>query len=264
MDFLSRKLHERAGRHGPVMLMYHAVLPGHATPAWPWAVSMRQFRAQLDFLVAEGYSTPTMRDLVAAPHKWPTRTAVITFDDGYTDNLAACEELDKRGMRASFFVVAGSIGREPHWPTDGQPVGRMLNAEELRDMHRKGFEIGSHTVNHAHLPTLGDEELHRELADSRALIETALNAPVTSFAYPYGEWDMRCARAAADTGYAAACTTRTGWALRDGNPYAMRRLTIFNSDSLAAFMRKLSYAANDVRWTNLAKQFLAIRKGTQV
>lgn len=256
MDWFSRTLHARAGQHGPVMLMYHAVAPGHATPDWPWAVSMRQFRAQLDFLSAEGYATPTMRDLVASPRAWPARTAVITFDDGYTDNLAAAEELDKRGMRASWFVVAGAIGREPHWPSDGRPAGRMLDAAELRDMHRRGFEIGSHTVNHARLPRLDDEALQRELTDSRALIETALDASVTSFAYPYGDWDARCAEAVARAGYTAACTTRTGWALRDNDPYRLRRLTVFNRDTVSSLARKLFLGDNAVGWNDLVRHAL--------
>lgn len=261
MDWLSRTLHARAGQHGPVMLMYHAVAPDSGTPDWPWAVSMRAFRAQLDFLQAEGYATPPMRELVATPHAWPARTAVITFDDGYTDNLAACEELDKRGMKASWFVVAGAIGREPHWPSDGRPAGRMLDASELKDMHRRGFEIGSHTVNHARLPALDDANLHRELADSRALIEAALDAPVTSFAYPYGAWDARCARAVADAGYAAACTTRTGWALRDNDPFRLRRLTVFNHDTVSRLARKLFLGDNAVDWSDLTRY--ALRRFTR-
>ena len=117
IDPISRALHRQAGQHGPVMLMYHAVIPGKSTPKWPWAVSMSQFCHQLDFLHAEGYDTPTMHELVASPNRiWPERTAVITFDDGYVDNVAACEALHARGMRATWFVVSGSVGQAPQWP----------------------------------------------------------------------------------------------------------------------------------------------------
>jgi len=152
IDPLSRAFHRQAGQHGPVILMYHAVTPGKTPPASPWAVSMQQFREQLDFLAAEGYQTPTMAELVAAPAKtWRGRTAAITFDDGYADNLAACEELQKRGMRATWFIVSGSVGQPPRWPDDGRPAGRLLSAGELCEMRANGMEIGSHTVSHARL-----------------------------------------------------------------------------------------------------------------
>jgi len=253
IDPISRALHHQAGQHGPVMLMYHAVTPGKDTPAWPWAVSMQRFRDQLDFLASEGYETPTMAELVAAPvKKWPGRTAVITFDDGYADNLTACEELQKRGMRATWFIVSGSVGQPPRWPDDGRPAGRLLNADELREMQANGMEIGSHSDSHLHLTRLNDSQLMQELIHSKATLEDLLGNAVSSFAYPYGDWDARCAEAVQQAGYVAACTTEAGWALRDQTPYQLRRLSVFNSDTTGSFVRKLCFGSHDVRWRDLA------------
>ncbi|HQT30368.1 MAG TPA: polysaccharide deacetylase family protein [Thiobacillus sp.] len=253
IDPISRSLHRQAGQHGPIMLMYHAITPGKAISAWPWSVSMQRFRDQLDFLATEGYATPTMGELVAAPAKtWRGRTAVITFDDGYIDNLDACQELMKRGMRATWFIVSGSVGQSPLWPDDGRPAGRLLNVAELRDMQENGMEIGSHTVNHVRLPETDDVRLMQELTDSKATLEDILGNAVNSFAYPYGAWDVRCAEAVEQAGYAAACTTRTGWALRDKDPYRLRRLTVFNTDTLGSFTRKLYFGSHDVRWRDIA------------
>ena len=235
------------------MLMYHSVIAGDGVPSWPWAVSMRRFCDQLDFLVSEGYATPTMRELVATPgNRWTGRTAVITFDDGYVDNLAACEELKKRGMRASWFIVSGAVGRVPDWPAEGRPPGRLLNAAELRDMQENHMEIGSHTVNHLRLPEIDDTHLMRELTDSKAALEDMLGSPVDGFAYPYGAWDLRCAEAVQQARYTAACTTRTGWALRDQMPYQLRRLTVFNTDTTSSFARKLYFGSHNVRWRDIA------------
>jgi peptidoglycan/xylan/chitin deacetylase (PgdA/CDA1 family) len=257
IDPVSRYLHRGAGAHGPVMLMYHAVTPGMGTPAWPWAVSMQQFRNQLDFLAGEGYATPTMGELVALPAgKWRGRTAVITFDDGYLDNLAACEELQKRGMRASWFIVTGSVGQPPRWPEDGRPAGRLLNAAELRGMRESGMEIGSHTITHVRLTDVDDARLAQELTDSRAVLEEMTEHTVGSFAYPYGAWDTRCAEAVKQAGYTAACSTRTGWALRDNTPYQLRRLTIFNTDTPGRFARKLCFGSHDVRWRDVVRHAL--------
>ncbi len=256
IDLPSSLLHRHAGQHGPVMLVYHAVLPGSTTPDWPWAVSMLRFRDQLDFLVTQGYTTPTMGELVAEPHQWTGRTVVITFDDGYCDNLAACEELQKRNMRATWFIVTGSIGREPDWPRDARSDGRLLNIAELREMRAAGMEIGSHTVSHVRLTEVDDDSLHQELTESKMTLEEVLGSAVDSFAYPYGAWDARSADAIKQSGYATACTTRTGWALRDNNPYLLRRLTVFNTDTTSTLARKLRFASNDVSWKTLTHDFL--------
>lgn len=242
------------------MLMYHSVIPERRTPTWPWAVSARHFEAQLDFLKSEGYTTRTMGE-VAAERALPPRTAVITFDDGYFDNLAASDALRARSMCATWFIVSGSIGRQPAWPGDGRPDGRLLDAAELRHMQSYGMEIGSHSVNHVRLPALDDAALKLELSDSKSALEDVLGGPVSSFAYPYGAWDDRCAEAVKCAGYAAACTTRTGWALRDGDPYRLRRLTVFNHDTLSSFARKLYFGSHDVRWRDVARYALQRLKG---
>ena len=256
IDPISRHLHRSAGQHGPVMLMYHSVSPGNGEPNWSWAVSLQRFRSQLDFLAEAGWATPTMAELVAAPQKWTGRTVVITFDDGYVDNLVAWEELQKRGMRATWFMVSGSVGREPSWPSDGRPVGRLLDATELRAMQADGMEIGSHTVNHVRLTQADDKLLNAELCDSKAALENTLGSEISSFAYPYGAWDARCANAVRAAGYRAACTTRTGWALRDGDPRLLRRLTVFNTDTPGTLARKLYFGSHEVSWPAVSRYAL--------
>lgn len=245
-------LRHSAQPHGPVGLMYHSVQPGRNKPDWPWAVSKQQFSEQLDVLAAEGYVTPTISELFTRSQSWPERTALITFDDGYADNLDACAELQRRGMRATWYVVSGSVGKAPQWPDDGRPSGRMLNPSELCEMQAAGMEIGSHTVNHVRLTDVDDARLMQELTDSKAALEAILGKAVTSFAYPYGAWDARCAIAAQQAGYTSACTTQTGWALRDNTPFQLRRLTVFNTDTASMLMRKLYLGSHDARWLDIA------------
>ena len=246
--------------HGPVGLMYHSVQAGRNNPDWPWAVSKQQFADQLDYLAAEGYVTPTISELLSSTQSWPARTALITFDDGYADNLDACAELHKRGMHATWFVVSGSVGRAPQWPDDGRPSGRLLNASELRNMQTAGMEIGSHTVNHVRLTDVDDTSLMHELANSKAVLEDILGNAVNSFAYPYGACDMRTVEAVKQAGYRFACTTDTGWAMRDNDPYRIRRLTVFNHDSTSGFARKLAFASQEVSWGHVASYWAQLLK----
>ncbi len=248
---LLRYFHRNVAQHRPVILMYHSVQLDNQQPNWPWAVSMRRFRSQIDFLAAEGWVTTTVCDLAAKPNHWKERTVVITFDDGFVDNLDACEELERRGMLATLFIVSGSIGRKPawpDWPDPGRPDVCLLNGAQLRTLRDAGMEIGSHSVSHTHLTDADDHRLHTELKNSKLTLEENLEDELSSFAYPYGELDERCIAAVQQAGYDAACTTRPGWALRDNDSYSLRRLTVFNTDTVSTLARKLCFGSNDASW----------------
>lgn len=256
IDPITQYFGRGAGAHGPVMLMYHSVALGGGRAIWPWAVSLKRFRQQLDLLSSQGWATPTMAELAANPSKFTGRTAVITFDDGYVDNLYAVEELRARNMRATWFIVSGSIGREPGWPADGRPKGRLLNEAELREMQDAGMEIGSHTANHARLTEMDEIGLRTEIESSKATLEDIMGCEVSSFAYPYGAWDGRCVEAVRHAGFRAACTTRTGWALRDDDPLLLRRLTVFNTDTVSTLVRKLYFGSHEVSWGAITRYFI--------
>ncbi|MCQ9377385.1 polysaccharide deacetylase family protein [Methyloversatilis sp. XJ19-49] len=254
IDPLSQWISRSSGLHGPVMLMYHAITPGREVPAWPWAVSAARFDAQLDALLSAGWHTVTQSEMLAGGPALQPRSVAITFDDGYADNLYAMESLRSRGMRGTWFIASGSIGRTPQWTEEGQPRGRMLDTGELRAMQQMGIEIGAHSVSHRRLTLLNADELRSEVSDSRSVLEDLLGQSVSSFAYPYGEYDERCTEAVRSAGYSSACTTRTGWAMRDGNPYTLRRLTVFNTDTASTLIRKVSLGSHEIASSILLKQ----------
>lgn len=262
IDPVSSILHDRAGHHGPVVLMYHSVVPGKGSPAWPWAVSMERFRSQLDFLRDHGWRTVTLQNLVKGSTTNSPRTIVITFDDGYADNFLAYEELVRRDMVASWFVVTGSIGNMPKWRDQGQPNETVLNVDQLKIMGQTGMEIGSHTASHLRLPKLDDQSLAAELNYSKTTLEDLLGHEISGFAYPYGAWDARCAQAVRQAGYRYACTTQSGWALRD-NVYQIRRLTVYNRDTTSMLARKLYFGNNEAPW-HMAAQHLTRRLWSRI
>lgn len=245
-------LFRNAGRHGPIMLMYHAVERGDGPITWPWSISLRTFREHLDLLRDHGWTTRTMAALTRTPLDClPEKTVVLTFDDGYENNLDAVEALSMRGMHASWFIVTGAIGRQPHWPDSGRPAGNVLGPNQLREMHSAGMEIGSHSVNHQRLPTLDEQSLREEVSLSKIQLEQLIGESVDSFAYPYGAWDERCEQAVREAGYLRACTTQTGSSLKDSNPFRLRRLSIFNEDTVTRLARKLALLQNEGAWQDM-------------
>lgn len=150
---------------------------------------------------------------------------VITFDDGNTsDYHIALPALLKRGMRATFFICSGRIGK----PT-------FLNSAQVRDMRFSGMAIGSHGINHKPWRTLGRHELHEEIADSRKVLEDICMEPIDMAACPFGSYDRRVLGVLRNSGYRAVFTSDGGDSEED--QWLRARTTIKRSISPAEIDR---------------------------
>ncbi|GGJ53286.1 hypothetical protein GCM10008938_44120 [Deinococcus roseus] len=106
---------------------------------------------------------------------------VITFDDGYRDVYEeAFPVLKELGVPATFFVITEKVG------TEG-----FVTWEELKEMQQAGWEIDSHTANHARLIDLPPYALQAELEKSQQAIRDHLGTEAPCVAYPFGVHDAR-------------------------------------------------------------------------
>src|SRR5262249_40959173 len=81
----------------------------------------------------------------------------ITFDDGNeSDATIALPELAKRGLSATFFVVAARIGM-PHF----------LDRKALADLVSAGMEIGTQGMYHRDWRKMDEAALNVEIVDAR-------------------------------------------------------------------------------------------------
>jgi peptidoglycan/xylan/chitin deacetylase (PgdA/CDA1 family) len=91
------------------ILLYHRIADDSADP-WGLCVSPLVFTQQLEALRHSGY-TPVSLQEATEQHRSRCRRVVLTFDDGYCDNLhAALPILTAHSCPATFFVTAGAIG----------------------------------------------------------------------------------------------------------------------------------------------------------
>lgn len=254
LDPLSARLFDSACDMGPVVLMYHSIQPGSSRPGSLWSVSYRDFCAQLDLLLEHGWRTARVCDLRDSGF-FPPRTLVITFDDGYADNMLALEALQKRDMTASWFVVTDDIGRRASWQDADFQGEEMLDTAQLREMHAAGMELGSHSCSHAALDEASGALLRSELADSKDCLEQLLGDPVVSLAYPYGRYGTETMSAARTAGYLFACSCKAGRMMADFDPLQLRRIAVFNNDGVGQFARKLAFADNEAGWGKVARYY---------
>jgi len=171
------------------------------------------------------------------------RGLVITFDDGYRDNLTvAAPLLIERGIPFTIFITS-DLAAACH--------AQFLSQGDLRQLAAQpGVTIGTHGRSHRPLTECTDQELDSELCGSRSWLEDLLGRPVTSMSYPHGAMDERVRRAVAAAGYSIATCSRIGCYRVGDDPLQVPRTEIWAGDSTK---RLVSKAAGDWDWMRWLK-----------
>jgi peptidoglycan/xylan/chitin deacetylase (PgdA/CDA1 family) len=169
----------------------------------------------------------------------------ITFDDGNASDLEhAVPALRERGLRATFFVLAGRLD-EPG----------ALGPADLRQMVREGMEIGSHGMGHSPWRRLDEREASEEIVLPKARLEALVGKPITQAACPFGAYDRRTLALARAAGFEALFTSDGGVARR--GQWLRTRNTIHVDDSPATVRQLLRMRPFDLpEWKRRAKTFV--------
>ncbi len=228
-------------QHPPVILMYHAIGGPDERPGC-YIVPEQRFAAQLRWLRRRHYQAVRLDEILEHRRQFrlpPARAVAITFDDGYQDNYRlAFPHLREDGLPATFFLVSAALGHANDWDREGELAGRpMLVPEEAREMQAAGMELGGHTRHHPPLSEIDSERLDEEIGGCRADLTEALGGAVSSFAYPYGKTSPAALDAVERAGFAGAVCSRSGFNDPAVPEYALRRIEIRGTDSLADFAR---------------------------
>lgn len=129
----------------------------------------------------------------------------ISFDDGnISDVERALPALRERGLRATFFIVAGRLG-EPNFVDEGS----------VRSLVAAGMEIGCHGMRHRPWRGLDGSALHDELVEAKKILEGVTGRSVTRAACPFGSYDRRVLAAVGRSGYHHVYTSDRGMSRRD-------------------------------------------------
>lgn len=120
------------------------------------------------------------------------------------------------------------------------PSGEPLSWEMVAKMAEAGIEFGAHTVNHVVLTHESEEAIDREIAASKREIEQRLGRPVRDFAYPNGYYDQRVVAALVRHGFRSAVTTEDLPNRVGGDPFRLKRKTLWENFSRGPF----GYSAN--------------------
>lgn len=245
------------------VLMYHRV--GASGNEWEsrYAISPQDFSAHICALARAGHQAVGIDALVhwlQGGPPLPDGAILVTFDDGFRGvREHALPVLERLGWPFTVFLVSDLIGQQDVWTRAANPAGvtyPLLDADEILEMQRRGVSFHSHTRSHASLPTLNDAALADQLAGSRQALSSLLGHEVPYLAYPFGHADERVEAAARTAGYRAAFSTRSGFNRRDVNPFQIRRIDVFGTDTPAMLLRKIRLGSNDGSLGHAARYYL--------
>lgn len=239
-----RLLRNRSAR--ATFLCWHSVAP--EGPRF-LTVSAELFERQLALLQRRGFRSGDLGALAdAGAGRLSHPTVFLTFDDGFLDNHETAMPLLRRyGFGAFVFVLPPLVESGAAFEWEEVAADRRRHPQTMRSvtwpmleqMAAAGFEVGSHTLSHAHLPRLDDDALREELWRSRAAIVERLGACET-LAYPFGEWSGRVAAAARECGYRFAFSLPTERGQRRATPHSIPRINVDYRDDERRFGLKLS------------------------
>lgn len=172
---------------------------------------------------------------------FPKNPLILTFDDGYEDNLQnANVELKKQNMQAHIYLLADTTVASNQWDhqTDQTEKHKIISGEERKLWKNSQFHIGSHGLKHERLPEMSRDKKILELSTSKQKLEAEFKQPVITYAYTYGDTNKECAELAEACGYEYALNTDTGGLHLEEDPYAIFRVNIFPDESFSSLWKK--------------------------
>jgi peptidoglycan/xylan/chitin deacetylase (PgdA/CDA1 family) len=219
------------------ILTYHRFSDDCPSPlCMPTAV----FKQQMRYLKENGYHALTPEELLAFleyRQPLPKQSVLITIDDGYRSVYdIAYPILRANGFTAILFVYTELI--------DVAPIALTWN--QLMEMKRDGFAIGSHTITHSDLTLPKEAEskadyaarIEKELTGSKQIIDRRLGQDTWLLAYPYGNYDQKTVAASKQTGYKLAMSVKRGGNPFFANAFTLKRDQILERD-MATFIKRL-------------------------
>lgn len=201
-----------------VIFMYHRFGDGRFPST---NVTIEQFEAHLKEIAEGGYTVMSLPDIVGAFRRkeaLPDRTIAITIDDAYTTVYnEAWPRLRRAGLPFTLFAATGPID---------QRLADYMTWEQVREMAAAGVTIANHTVSHAHLADLPEEQVRGELEHANRRFQEELGFVSRLHAYPFGEFGSRERAIAEELGFEAAFGQHSGVAHANEDLFALPRFAL--------------------------------------
>ncbi len=160
--------------------------------------------------------TEAFKGILDVLHRY--QQVYVTIDDGNSSDLRIiAPALKERNMQASFLVLVRLLDQPGY-----------LSRMDVKELARMGFTVGSHGLSHCDWRKLGDDDLWREVCDSRQMFEQMIGRNVCEASCPFGSYDWRVLRFLKQAGYRRVYTSDRGVAYQQA--WLQARNTIYAWD----------------------------------
>lgn len=116
------------------------------------------------------------------------KKVALTFDVGDGSTIKTLEVLDKCNAKATFFVLGVWVDRYPG---------------ELKEIDKKGHEIGNHSNTHPDMTKLNSSEIIKDVSITDGKILSLINKTPSLFRFPSGAYNDQAINTIIKTGHTA-------------------------------------------------------------
>ncbi len=170
-----------------------------------------------------------------------TGAVSLAFDDASKDHYTTVvPKLNSAGFKGTFYIPSRQL-------QDNGFSGYMSKAEVV-STHNFGHEIGGHTRTHAHLTTLSAAQKQEEIAGGRQDLLGMNISPVSTFAYPFGEYDLATLNIVQSAGYSAARSTIRGYVTPSTDKYQLPEQSVEITTTFAQAKQWIDTAVANKQW----------------
>ncbi|MDP9498249.1 MAG: polysaccharide deacetylase family protein, partial [Actinomycetota bacterium] len=137
----------------------------------------RKFRAQLDALAEDGWTTISPDRYLAhlrTGAALPAKPVVLSFDDSQGSQISeGLPQLRRREMTGTFFCMTIVLDK-PNW----------MSRDDLRRLADAGMTVAAHSYDHRPADRYSGRDFKLQFDGPRELLEKIVRRPVEHFAYP--------------------------------------------------------------------------------
>lgn len=224
-----------------VILMYHSISDNGGF----FCVKPAEFEKQANYLKENNFNVISLERLVELLKNKngdiPSKTIVLTFDDGFEDNFTnAFPLLKKHNFHFTVFLQSGVVGGIK---TNKEGVKyQMLNVSQIKEMSNSGIaDFEPHTINHPKLAKIASLDARKEILESKQYLEKEIGKKSDYFAYPFGNYNKEVINMIKNIGFQAAVTVEKGVVKLKDNPFELKRNSIDSAVSFSQFKHIVNF-----------------------
>ena len=223
------------------IIMYHSILKDPIKQT-SYVISPKLFEDDLKYIKKHGYAPVFMREVIdfaEGKGELPEKPIILTFDDGYYNNLYYADPLLKKYDMKAVFSIVGEMTEEFSYEPDRTLAYSHVTWDDIFTMHMSDrWEIQNHSYScHTYEKRNGVSQLSNETYDAyedflmsdlcylQDRIAYVTGVTPNTFTYPFGAFSENTDKVLKKIGFKATLSCTEGVStIKKGDPECLYKL----------------------------------------